>query len=185
MGPDRRTDPPEELVARIVAVAYGDAGPRDRWRVYREARRNPVVRELIEAHRGVADEVRRAPRPTVPDAVVERAWDAIVRQEPRAVRRPVLSLRALYASGATLAAALCVLLVLQVTRPSAVPPETYSQAEIEEARHQLEAAFALVNQSVAKAGLTLNHDVLVPNVIRPIRGGTAIVEQLFRKENAS
>ena len=185
MDPDRLTDLPDEMVARVVSVAYGDAGLWDRWVVGREARRNPIVRDLLEAHRGVADAVRHAPRPRIPKEVVERAWDEIVRQEPRVVRTPVTSMRVLYASAATLAAAFCFLLVLQVTRPSSVQPETYSRAEIEEARRQLEEAFALVNQSVAKAGLTINHEVLVPNVVRPIRGGTAIVEQLFRKENAS
>ena len=185
MDPDRLTDLPEEMVARIIAVAYGDAGLRDRWLVSRETRRNPVARDLLEAHRRIANDLRHTPAPRAPERVVDAAWDEIVRQDPRAVRAPVLPLRALYASGAALAAALCILAVLQVSRLASMQPEMYSQAEIEEARHQLETAFALVNRSVAKAGLTLNDEVLLPNVVRPIRGGTAIVEQLFRKENAS
>lgn len=171
---------PEELAARVAAVAYGDATPADRIRVLRAARRDPAVRRLLQEHRRIARAVRDIPPHQAPPAVAKR-----VRQEiPDRLEDRVPPRRSPYvwSAVAVSAAACAILLGLMSLRPAPAPEPQYTRAEIEEARLQIEAAFALINRGVSKAGSAVHHDVLAPVVARPIRSGSAVLYELFGKE---
>jgi anti-sigma factor RsiW len=173
---------PEDTFARIMAVAYGEASPADRLRVWRATRRDPALRRLLREHRLIANAVHDLPAPRAPEGIADRIRAEV--GEPGDCRARTLPLprRGLIWGGAAVAAACAILLASQFLPPAADPAPQYSQAEIEEARLQIEAAFAMVTRGMGKASAALQNEIFTPTVARPLRDGATILHELFGKE---
>lgn len=178
------THPIEDtLRAAVQHVAYGRAGVVDRIRVARAVRRDAAVRDLLQEHRRIAHAVRGLSYPPAPPAISRRAWGQIQREDPALGRGQAP--RLLSAGAAVLALCLALLLGYRALGPTPDSEPVYTQAEIEEAQQQIEAALAHVRRGVAKAGRVVHQDVLAPNLSRPLRDGGAILHNLFGKETSS
>lgn len=167
-------------LSKIAAVAYGDASLRDRWQVNRLARKNPRVREQLEAFRRTAQTVRGLDSVKCPPQLIERV-KSIIEEEQRAKSR--LSLGTLAAS---MGAAGLVILMALFYLPERQPPikPAYSDAELLAAQEKVEQSLAIISRTLRKTQLTLNQDILSHRVGEPLNQSSSYVVMLF-KENES
>jgi anti-sigma factor RsiW len=173
---------PEDTVARIMAAAYGEASPADRLRVWRATRRDPALRRLLREHRLIAKAVHDLPAPRAPGGIADRIRTEVGGPGVRGAHTLPLPRRGLLWGGTAMAATCAILLATRTLPPAPEPAPEYSRAEIEEARRQIEAAFAMVTRGMGKAGTAVHHEILAPTVARPLRDGTTILHDLFGKE---
>lgn len=59
----------EEILDKIIAVAYKDASLKDRIRIYLLAKKDPEVKKLLSEYRETAGNIKKVPLDECPDSV--------------------------------------------------------------------------------------------------------------------
>ena len=61
----------DSLLDKIVSVAYGDAGWMDRVIVYKIAKKNPLINQLLNEYKLTADSIHNIKETELPEGIIE------------------------------------------------------------------------------------------------------------------
>ena len=156
----------EKLYEKIIAVAYKDASSIDKFIVYRKAKKDPEIQQLLNEFTETAMAVHNIKSDELPDstiASVKNRMNNIDKKDfignfvySKIIARPLLS------SGIAGILILALAAVLFFRQPQQTPQ--YTKVEIELAQKQLEESVAIVNKVFKNAEKQLDKEV-IPNII--------------------
>ncbi len=181
MKPMKSSEMKEELLNKIISVAYGDAFLWDKIKVMRAASRNEEIRNLLNSYKSTAHEVRQLGEEVFPRELlktIERKTIPIKKTTNKFIydfvsvvlARPIMSA----AISVILIAAIITSLI--INRPVKY---NYSSAEITEAEKQARYAFAVVGKLFKETHSTLQKEVLRNAVAKPFGQSMGIVNNLL------
>lgn len=167
----------EELLDKIISVAYSDAGLFDRIKIYFAAKNNSKVKKILDEFRLTAGEIHLLKEDEYRGKILLNQTSA---GSPRSgagrwalkyfeifIKRPIIS------TAVTLLLIGSVSTYYLVQRKNA--EQTYSRAELIKAKMQAEESFAIVASIMNKAEGKLTNDVLEKKVNRPIQKSLTII----------
>jgi hypothetical protein len=171
----------EELLNKIISVAYGDASLPDKIKVMRAASRNDEVRNLLNSYKTTANEVKQLGEEEFPRELlksIEKRTIPIKKVKDKFIydffsivlSRPIVSA----AASVILIAAIITSLI--INKPVQY---NYSSAEITEAEKQAKYAFAIVGKLFEETHSTLRKEVLRNAVAKPFGHSIGIVNNLL------
>ncbi|MFA7227744.1 MAG: hypothetical protein WC061_01815 [Melioribacteraceae bacterium] len=171
----------EELLDKIISVAYGDASLADRIKVMGAAYRNREVREILNKYKKTAGEVRALGEEEVPRELlksIEIGAAAESGGKPGflydllyvALARPLITASASVILIAAIVASLIINKPIQYN---------YSPGEIAAADKQAKYALALVGKIFKETHTTLEKEVLGNAVAKPFHQSAGIVNNLL------
>lgn len=181
MNDKKLIEPNEKLLNKIIAVAYNDAGIFDRYIVYRAAKRDKNIQNILKEFRVTAKEVHQITEEECPKEIIELIEQKSISLQTKSnsfttdfitivLNRPLIS------AAASVIVLGAVLIGLFSTRP--IQP-SYSKNEVETADRQARQAFAIVGKIFNQTEMTLKKEVLNDRVSKPINEGLEIVNNLF------
>ena len=170
-----------DLLNKIISVAYGDASLKDKLHIRRLAGNREEVKKLLEEYRAVAAEVHSLKEEDCPQTLIHNL-------PVKALRRKSLSmdLYSLIFSKPIFTAAVSAVLLAAVVfgimnnKPIAYR-HNYSQADVLLAERQAKQAFAIVGKIFNETSTTLKNEVIESKVAKPIGESLGIVNNLINK----
>lgn len=169
----------EELVDKIIAAAYGDAGILDKIIVGFQAVRNPEVKKLLKDYKETADAVHSLLQAECPDALVKATGDRIKYQSKYEKKKsPVSFLRRPVFKFAAAALVIGVVSFLLIQKPK--HEAKYSKAEAELAEKQVKESLAIVGKVLRKTQYKVTDEVLGGQVSPPIKKSINLINDLFK-----
>ncbi len=169
----------EEMLDRIISVAYGSASFLEKRRIEKLASENEAIKELLEEYKRTANAVRSIPKEeyngvlkiqTITDSN-KSIFDDIYQI---LIGKPLVS------------AAATILLIFAITfslfNNRELTYEGYSIAEVQKANIESKQALMIVNEIFSKTKKQLTNDILINEVSKPIKEGMNTVNKLFYKE---
>ena len=175
----------EEMMNKIISVAYGDASLKDRYVVYKASRQSVEIKALLDEYRSTARSVHALPMEECSEEIAESASNKFIPNEKRNAyflfdvystffSRPVLS-----AVAATMIVVAMLTSILFYERNN---QSTYSMEEIERANDQVKYALAIVKDAFKKSNNILTEDILTEKIAKPIGEGINYVNTLLQEE---
>ena len=163
----------DPLLGKIIAVAYGDAGLMDKMIIYRLARKDALVKKLLNEYRVTANSVHKIQKIELPAKVSDRVRSRISGESnhnavglfiySRLFARPILS------SAVALALMIGIVGIFLFNKPAT--EYKYSKMELELAQQQFEQSIAIVGKVFKQAEKKLEVDVISKHVSKPLNKG--------------
>jgi len=173
----------DEFLNKIISVAYGDAKLSEKISIFFAARKNRLIKDLLNDYRLTARNVKSIRNEKCPDRVIQKVFkDTGIRENNLnsawlnsfkfLFNKPIFSTTA-----AILIAAITVLILL--LRQPSVPP-AYSDAQVIAAQKQVKKSLAMVGRVFEKTEFTLDDQILLKKVAPPIYQSFTIINDLFK-----
>lgn len=173
----------EELLNKIISVAYGDASLLDKIKVVHAASRNNEVRNLLNSYKTTANEVKQLGEEEFPREIfksienrtipVKKTTDKFIYDLISIVlSRPIVSV---VTSVILISAIVTSIIINKPVKYSYV----YTTAEITEAEKQAGYAFAVVGNFFKETHSTLQKEVFGNAVAKPFGQSIRIVNNLL------
>ncbi|MCK5458047.1 MAG: hypothetical protein KAI45_13045 [Melioribacteraceae bacterium] len=169
----------EEMLDRIISVAYGSASFLEKRRIEKLASTNETIQELLEEYKSTANAVHSIPKEeyngelkiqTITDSN-KSIFDDIYQI---LIGKPLVT------------AATTILLIFAITfslfNNRELTYEGYSLAEVQKANYESKQALMIVNEIFSKTKKQLTNDILINEVSKPIKEGINTVNKLFKQE---
>ena len=163
----------EPVVNKIIAVAYGDAGLIDRLIIYKLARKDALVRKLLDEYRATANSVHKIHEIDLPTNISDGVRSRISRESNHnnigsfiysgLFARPILS------SAVALILIIGIAGIFLLNKPAT--DYKYSKMELELAQQQLEQSIAIVGKVFQRAEKKLEVEVISKHVSKPLNTG--------------
>ena len=163
----------ESLLDKIISVAYGDAGWIDRISIHRMAKKDPLVKQLLNEYKLTAASVHRIKSTELPVNVSNRVKEKLGRESESnpmgsfiyswLFARPIVST----GFAGILIITICGILLFN----DPTPEYSYTKAEIELAQQQFEHSLAIVGKVFQNAEKTLEAEVISKHVSKPLNKG--------------
>ncbi|MEW6194145.1 MAG: hypothetical protein AB1521_03195 [Bacteroidota bacterium] len=171
----------EEMIDKIISVAYNDANIFDRIFVRRAAKRNDNVKKLLQTYRNTAIKVHNLREEDCPEEIIDSLKQKSIplRITKNAFGTDLAAIvfgRPLVSAIASIVVIAAIIVALFSTRE--IRP-VYSRQEIEYADKQTRQALAIVGKIFNQTGTTLKREVLNDRVSKPIKDGLEIVNNIF------
>ena len=169
----------EEMLDRIISVAYGSASFLEKRRIEKLASENETIQELLEEYKRTANAVHSIPKEEYNGelkikAITDSNKSIIDDIYQILIGKPLVS------------AAATILLIFAITfslfNNRELTYEGYSLAEIQKANIESKQALMIVNEIFSKTKEQLTNDILINEVSKPIKEGMNTVNKLFYKE---
>ncbi|MHA2167976.1 MAG: hypothetical protein ACXAAT_19190 [Candidatus Hodarchaeales archaeon] len=170
----------EKLLDKIIAVAYGDAGLFDKFIIYRKAKKNSCVKQLLNEHKLTANSVHNLKDIELPESTIYSVQDKMKYKSKNDffgsviysgfLRKPILSAGAI---------GIVVLIVSILIFYQPQPEPTFTKAEIEFAQKQLEESISIVNKVFSKAEHQFDSEVLSNHVSKQLNKGFYLINDLL------
>ena len=173
----------EELLNKIISVAYGDASPPDKIKVMRAASRSNEVRSLLNSYKTIANEVKQLGEEEFPRGLLKSIENRTVPLK-KTTNKFIYDLISIVLSRPIVSAATSVILIAAIIASLIINKPVqynynYSTAEITEAEKQAEYAFAVVGKIFKETHSTLQKEVFVNAVARPFGQSIGIINNLL------
>ncbi|MFA5804318.1 MAG: hypothetical protein WC879_06710 [Melioribacteraceae bacterium] len=176
----------EEMVNKIISVAYGDAKLIDKFIVMRASAQNPEIREALYSYKQTAKEVEVLREEEYPDDLFRN----VIRKNIHASKNTTSFLFDLYStvfsrpiiSAVTTIILITVIVTTLIVNKPAQLNYHYSQTEINDADQQARKAFAIVGKFFKQTQTTLENEIMGEHVAKPINDGIEVVNNLFKGE---
>lgn len=176
----------EEMLNKIISVAYGDATLRDKFIVMRAAKQNPNIRETLNSYKQNAKDVDALREEEYPDDLLKNVFRKNIPVFKKTssflfdlystvFSRPIIS------AITTIVLITTIVTTLIVNRPTQISYH-YSQAEINNADQQARKAFAIVGKFFKQTQITLENEIMGKRVAKPINDGIGIVNNILEGE---
>lgn len=169
----------EELLDRIISVAYGSASFLEKRRIEKLASENESVQKLLDEYKNTANAVHSIQKEKYNGelkikTITESNKSILDDIYQILIGKPVIS------------AVASILLIFVITfslfNNKELTYEGYSLAEVEKANFESKQALLIINKIFSETGEQLTNDILINEVSKPIREGMNIVNKLFNKE---
>lgn len=171
----------ESLLDKIIAVAYGDAGWIDRIIISIMAKKDPLVKQLLNEYKLTAASVHKIEE-TELSASISNEVRAKLGEETnsnsvgsfiyaRLFARPILS------TGIASILIIIICGILLFNKPD--PEYKYTRVEIENAQKQLQESIAIVNKVFRKVETELDKEVIPNHVGKQVNKGFNVLNDLL------
>lgn len=159
----------ENILDKIIAVAYKDASLKDRINVYFLARNDPEVKRLLNEYRETAGNVKKIPMEECPDSVITSLEIKTGKEKKSFIIKPAhaFTIVVLFIS------ALVFVLLNQKKEP------VYTKAEVAQAEIQVKTSLAIINRVFRKTENLLDDDILPKRVGKPVQKSFSIINQVL------
>jgi len=166
----------DKYLDKIISAAYGDSGIWDKIKIYRDAKRYPEVKKLLDEYRATSDEVKNFANVKCPDDLLNKAEKEIFNSERKPANFSMVFRKPVFSS-----AALVIILVIAALLIFKQPnhENKYSKAEVLTAELQVKESLGLVGKIFKKTQNTISYDVLDKQVVPPIKKGMNVVNNLL------
>ena len=163
----------EDLLNKIISVAYNDAGLYDRFVVWIKAKKDPEVKNLLDEYSLTANSVHNIKPEEVSFNLYERLQDKMSLQlgHQDVTSKLSYAFYSFFAKPVYTAASIAVILIAVVTFilfNSQEVKHTYTKAEIELAQKQFEQSIAIIGKAFNDAEKKLDEDVMTKHVSKPL-----------------
>ena len=169
----------EELLDRIISVAYGNASFLEKRRIEKLASKNEKAHELLNEYKSTANAVH-----SIQKEEYEGKLKLQTISEPNSSMFDdvylILIAKPLVSAAATIILIFAITFSLFNNRE--LTYEGYSLAEVQKANLESKQALLIVNKIFSKATQQLTDDILINEVSKPIKEGMNTVNKLFNKE---
>lgn len=177
----------EELLNKIISVAYNDASYFNKIRIYRAAAKDPKVLEILTSYKETANKVKQIKEEACPDGLIKSISPEVI--PTKKSRRTFLSdlfaiiyRRPIISAAATLILIIAIITALIINKPVEYHNHNYSQAEIIKADKEAHYALEIVGKVFNRTNSTLRKEILGEKVSKPIRESIGLVNNLFKGE---
>jgi len=169
----------EELLDRIISVAYGSASFLEKRRIYKLASQNNTIQKLLEEYENTASAVHSIPK--------EEYMGELKIQAISDTKKSIFDeIYQILIGKPLVSAAATILLIFAITfslfNNRELTYEGYSVAEIQKANLESKQALMIVNKIFSKTKKHLTNDILINEVSKPIKEGMNTVNKLFKQE---
>jgi len=171
----------EELLNKIISVAYGDAGLFDKLLVNRLARKYSEVKTILNDYRKTANDVKKIKEEKCPDELLARIKDKTidVNKNSKTFISDFFSVMFVSPVVSTVLVVIVIGVIIFGVFLKSPREYKYSQKEIELADKQTKQALAIVGKIFNETNITLNEEVFKSRVTKPIRESMNVVNELF------
>ncbi len=171
----------ENLLNRIIKVAYGEGNLYDRAAVNYLAKKNPEIKRLLEEYRMTSSVLDKIKNEACPDEVIEKAYGRITAENDADVLGPrwfdiILNKPLISAAAAVLIIGMFSLYIIERQEPK---PQ-YSAVQVKHAEMQVKESLAIIDRVFQSTQRTLEYDVLKKRVSPPLNEGIKVVNNLFK-----
>ncbi len=167
----------EKYLDKIISVAYGDAGIVDKLSIYRDARKYPEVKKILDEYRTTAEEVKSFAGEKCPDDLVRKIEKVIPGVKQNKSGKYLIAFRKPVFSSVALVMVIAIAAFLIFRQPNREPK--YSKAEVLTAEIQIKQSLGLVGKIFRQTQNTISQDVLDKQVVPPIKRGMNVVNNLL------
>jgi hypothetical protein len=173
----------EELLNKIISVAYSDAGIKDRILVYRLSKKDKEVKAVLDEYRKTANAVHSIQEEKCPENLVKKAG----LPEKENERSFFFDLFSLVLSNPvkTFAVTVTVIIIAISTLLLRKPEEAqrvYTKQEIERANAQARTTLAMVGSILNQSKRTVIKEILPEKVSKPLNDGLNYVKDFIHEE---
>ncbi len=172
----------ERIVNRIISVAYGDANPLDKIKIYLLAARNNEIKRLLTEYKITAGSIKNLKNENCPDEILEKIKDH-TGMEKKFLFSPVIKfLDALLYKPAAIISAVLILAagIAFFMLFNKGGRNQYSEKQIQLAEKQVKESLVLVNKIFNRTANKLEYDILREQVVKPVHEGVSTINELFR-----
>jgi hypothetical protein len=180
----------DELLNKVISVAYGDAAIKDKIEIYFLSLKNEDVKKVLKEHRKIALAAHKIDFEECPDNVIEKVSATIKSENLKShsmfvdiysifFRRPI------FISTVAAAIILAVISTFIFDRPEI--KQQYTQQQIEQADSEVRYSLALVASVLNKTKNTVEKEVFEDRVNKPIRKSLFMINDYIQgdKKNES
>ncbi len=176
----------EEMVNKIISVAYGDAKLINKFIVMRAAAQNPEIRKALYSYKQTAKEVNALRDEEYPNDLLRN----VIKKNFPPVKNAISFLFDFYSlvfSRPIISAITIIILITTIVTTVIINKPVqynykYSQAEIVNADKQARQALAIVGKFFKQTQSTLEIEILGKRVAKPINDGIGIVNNILEGE---
>ncbi|MDA3860306.1 MAG: hypothetical protein PF445_03685 [Melioribacteraceae bacterium] len=169
----------EELLDRIISVAYGSASFFEKRRIEKLATENEAVKELLDEYKSTAQAVHSIPKE-------EYTGELKVKNISELSKSIFDDFYLILIGKPVITAVTTVLLIFAITfslfNNRELTYEGYSVAEVQKANLETKQALQIVQNIFSKTEDKIKYDILTNEVSKPIKDGMNTVNKLFKKE---
>ncbi len=169
----------EELLNRIISVAYGSASFFERKQIEKLALKDEEVKLLLDEYKITANRVHSISKE-------EYSGELKVKTISKINKSGLDDLYLILIGKPVIAAVATVLLISAITfsffNNRELSYEGYTIAEVQKANIETKHALLIVNNIFSKTEKHLTNNILINEVSRPIKEGINRVNKLFKKE---
>ncbi|MBI9071208.1 MAG: hypothetical protein JEY94_06400 [Melioribacteraceae bacterium] len=172
----------EQLLNKIISVAYGDSGFIEKIKIYSLAKKDVEVAEILNEYMSTANAVHELEKNVCPESLLEKVQKITGVKEKKSFGSDLFSIlvsRPIITVGATAVIVLMLVKSLVFTTPYY---DGYSEAEVIKADREVRASFALIGKVFNKTRTTIKDEVLTTRVGKPLNEGINFVNNLFIEE---
>ena len=174
----------QELVDKIINVAYGDAGIIDWLYIRFKALTNSEIKSLIKEYNKTAFAVHNLKQEDAPEHIIERVKNSTNSYNQResfisGISYGFFTLWNKKATPATVFGVIILMIVsfLILREPTQTP--RYSKAEIDLAEKQLKQSLAIVGKAFQSAEKSFNEEVLNNQINKKLNRGYYLVNNIL------
>jgi hypothetical protein len=161
----------ENILDKIISVAYKDASLKDRINVYFLARNDPEVKRLLNEYRETAGNVKKVPLEECPDSVITSLKIKTGKEKKSFIIKPAYA----FAIIVLFVSALVFVFLNQKKEKEPV----YTKAEVAQAEMQVKTSLAIINKVFRKTENLLDDDILPERVGKPVQKSFSIINQVL------
>ena len=171
----------ENLLHRIISVAYGDAGFLEKIKIYLLASKNSDVKRLLNEYKRISNALNKLQQDECPNEILEKVkissgFDKEVSsQTPFSFFYPLFFKPVLTAITVLIfISGMIFFLLIHNTNEN-----SYSKSQIQLAEKQVKQSLVLVNRVFNRTADTIENDVLKEQVAKPVHEGISTINNLF------
>ncbi len=176
----------EEMLNKIISVAYGDATLKDEFIVLRAAKQNPEISKALNSYKQTAKEVNVLREEEYSDDLLRN----VVRKNFPALKNATSFLFDFYSmvfSRPIISALTTIILIITIVTTLIINKPVqynykYSETEIINADKQARQALAIVGRFFKQTQSTLENEIMGERVAKPINEGIGIVNNILEGE---
>lgn len=173
----------DELLEKIISVAYGNASILETYQVKRLIRGDENLKKIFDDYRNTAKMVH-----SIKIKKFEKELNFVVdSNNPKKKRKSLLDeIYSLFLGKPFVYSAavsvLIISIIFSIFSNRELTFNGYTTAEVEQANRESKQAIMIVANLFTKTGKTLKTDILYKEVSKPINEGINTVNNLFKKE---
>ena len=171
MQDKKLNDISEEILDKIIAVAYKDASLKDRISIYFVAKKNPEVKRLLIDYRETAGNVKKVPLEECPDSVIKSLEIKTGKEKRSFVIKPAYAFAIIVLVISTL--------VFVLLNHNKDEEPVYTKAEVAQAEMQVKTSLAILNKVFKKTENLIENDILPKRVGKPVQKSFSIINQVL------
>lgn len=176
----------DQLLERIISVAYGSAGFFEKREIEKLARQNPEIKELLEEYKSTANSLHSVELENCPEEILKNVEGIINpgREEKSSI---FIDIYTVFVGKPLVSAAAATLLIVILLFSTVIEREkfddSFTSSEVVAAHEQVKQSLAMIGKIFNKTTNTLENEILGTRVGKPINTGIKKVNNLFDKEN--